>query len=232
MNRIIDNEYAIAHGLIYETKQKSLLKAKLIILAVFIVFTLSGFFLVRHYFYMLDSYAYTAEFHYLFMLNNLKNSDLGLFVDYFKSLGNVTSVFYMLLFGSFIQAFIAPFTSPVLTFAVSSTVGSLKGFFLSYASLLIVGISAFWIGTFFLGDIVPFLKKRYPTFSEQLSNSIFTYCTITFIMSIPFVSIAFPTVLGALIRIRFTGILYMLIIAIFFRLLSRLVSIDPASFNL
>ena len=231
MSTVIDNEYVIAHRLVSRMKRKNLFKTKMIILAVLAVFATSGFFLIRHYFYMIDSFFYTAEFHYLFMLNNLKNSNLGLFVDYFSSLGNIPSIFLMLFFGYFIQAFIVPLSGPVLAFAISSTVGFLKGFFLCYTSLLIVGISAFWIGTFFLGDIVPFLKKRFLFFAESLSNNILTYSIGTLCLAVPFISIAFPAVLGAILKIRFKGILFMLIVGIAFRLLFSLLFFEPTLFN-
>jgi hypothetical protein len=212
-------------------KRKNPLKTKMIILAVLAVFATSGFFLIRHYFYMIDSFFYTAEFHYLFMQNNLKSGNLALFVDYFNSLGKVPSIFSLLLVGYFIQAFIVPLSGPVLVLAISSTVGFLKGFFLCYTSLLIVGISAFWIGTFFLGDIVPFLKKRFPFFAESLSNNILTYSIGALCLAVPFISIAFPVVLGAMLKVRFKGILFMLIVGIAFRLLFTLLFFDPASFN-
>lgn len=185
------------------TSRKKILYLKLFSLSVLAIIIVVAIFLFYHYFYIFDSYYYTAEFHYLFMKNNLKSENVELFKDYFQSMGSFINVFPFLFFSYFVQSYFIPFSKPVLALSVMSAFGMVKGLILSYLSLIFVGLVSFGIGIFFVGDLLPVLNNKF-TFFEKInciSKKAFTMVLFIIAFAIPFIPISIISLTGAVIKI-------------------------------
>jgi hypothetical protein len=202
-------------------KRKKVILRKLFILSSFLLLCLAAFFVSQHYFYMLDSYYYTAEFHYFFMTNNIERGNVGLFTEYFESLGTPAKTFSMLSLSYVIQSYLLPFSHPVLSFAMSEAFGVLKGSLLSYLSLFVVGIFSFGLGIFFLGDILPSLQHRVKPlrlFSNE-SKNIFTGFFFAALFALPFVAVSIPAIVASFLRFRFRTISLIMFFGLAIRIL-------------
>lgn len=175
--------------------------------------------IVRHYFYMLDSYYYTAEFHVLFMKNNLGKENLELFTDYFKSMKTVGKVFPALFTSYLIQNYRIPFSKPILVTAVVSALGIKKGIILSYINFLLIGIISFGIGIFFLGDIFPLLQRKASWINNITAKKKAIGGLFTILFAIPFFAISIPATMSALIRVSFKQILVIMSIGFIIRVI-------------
>jgi hypothetical protein len=200
-------------------KRDPIIIKKIIALSFLIVIALIASFIVRHYFYMLDSYYYTAEFHLLFMKNNLGKENLELFTDYFKSMKTVEKVFPALLTSYLIQNYRVPFSKPILVTAVVSALGIKKGIILSYISLLLIGIISFGIGIFFLGDVLPLLKKKMTWLNKVIPREQVINSLLACLVAIPFVAVSIPATISALIRVPFKQILVIMSTGFIIRLI-------------
>jgi hypothetical protein len=185
----------------YDISRKKIMLKKIIAFFVVSVLILASVMVVRHYFYILDSYYYSAEFHVNFMNNNLKSANIELVTDYFKSLKTIPKIFPFLLFAYLIKNFWLFFSKPILVSVITSAAGLYQSAVLNYISLLSIGLISFGLGIFFLGDIVPlFFKKKgwqdVPAFKKYI-----TYGITGALFSIPIMPIVIPAFLSALIRI-------------------------------
>jgi len=209
--------------------RKSVILKKIIVLFVISVFAIAAVLAVRHYFYILDSYYYTAEFHVLFMQNNLKNANTELYAEYFLSMKTLGKVFPMLLLSYLVQNYCLLFTKPILVAAVTSAFGIIQGALLSYASLLVTGLICFSIGIFFLGDIVPLFQNKFVLINSLNSRIFITGSLFGVLFAVPFVPIAIPATLSAFIRIPFKHILVIMTIGFMIRVI-WLISAPEISF--
>lgn len=182
----------------------------------------------RHYFYMLDSYYYTAEFHLLFMKNNLGKGNLELFTEYFKSMKNMEKVLPALFTSYLIQNYRVPFSKPILSRAVVSALGINKGIILSYISLFLIGITSFGIGIFSLGDIFPLLQGKASWISNITAKKKAIGGLFTILFAIPFIAISIPATMSALIRVPFKKILVIMSTGFIIRLI--LIALKPDLF--
>jgi hypothetical protein len=197
---------------------KSLVFKKGITLAIVIILAFMATLTVRHYFYVLDSYYYTAEFHVLFMKNNLKAGNVELFTDYFKSLDTVIKAFPMLLGSYLVQNYLLPFSKPILVTSVISALGISKGIVLNFISLILVGFISFGLGIFFFGDILPFLQKKIFRLNMILSRPYFTNGALGILFALPFVPVVLPATVSALIRIPVKRLVSIMIMGFTIRL--------------
>ncbi len=181
--------------------RKPVIYKKCIALALVILFAFIAVLVVRHYFYILDSYYYTAEFHVMFMKHNLRTGNVDLFADYFKSLKTVTSVFPMLLGSYLVQDYWLPFSRPILVSAVISALGTAKGMVLGYLSFILVGLISFGLGIFFLGDILFIFQQKMLWGNTRVSVKYLTGGVIGILFALPLVPVVLPATLGALVRI-------------------------------
>jgi hypothetical protein len=200
-------------------ERNTIIIKKIIALSILIVIAVVATFIVRHYFYMLDSYYYTAEFHVLFMKNNLGKGNLELFTEYFKSMKKVEKVFPALLASYLIQNYRVPFSKPILVTSVVSALGIKKGIILSYISILLMGIISFGIGIFFIGDVLPLLKKKMTWPNTVISRGRVINSLLAFLFATPFVAVSIPATIGALIRVPFKQILIIMSTAFVIRLI-------------
>ncbi|MGB9716733.1 MAG: hypothetical protein ACPL1G_10075 [Thermodesulfovibrionales bacterium] len=192
-------------------KENTIIKRKIIVIGIVFIFALITFFIVRHYFYLLDSYYYTAEFHLLFIKNNLRKGNLELFSEYFSSMKVTEKVFPALLTSYLIQNYWVPFSKPILLESVVYALGLKKGLFLSYISLLLIGTVSFGVGVFFLGDIFPLLKRKVNWLNTEIHKNLYITILITFLFAIPFIVVSIPATISAFIRIPFKQIIIIMI---------------------
>jgi hypothetical protein len=180
--------------------RKSVIYKKCIALILVVFLVIVAILVVRHFFYILDSYYYTAEFHVMFMKHNLRTGNVELFMDYFKSLKNVTSVFPMLLGSYLVQDYWLPFSKPILVPAVISAFGIKEGMALGYLSFILVGLISFGIGIFFLGDILFIFQQRMLWGNIRSSAKYLAGGLIGVLFAFPLVPIVLPATLGAVVR--------------------------------
>ena len=119
-----------------------------------------GLWLSNHYFWAINAHVYTAEFHLLFLLKNLKAANLEMMVEYFTPMGISLSAFLLVLSAHFIQGFYLPLTEPILVSAQVNALGLPLGLLFSYLSLLLTGLVAFGLARFLLGDLRPVLRGK------------------------------------------------------------------------
>jgi hypothetical protein len=199
-------------------QRKPVIYKKCIALAIVVILVFIAVLVVRHYFYILDSYYYTAEFHVMFMKHNLRTGNVELFADYFKSLKNITSVFPMLLCSYLVQDYWLPFSRPVLVSAVTSAFGIKEGMELGYLSFILVGLISFGIGIFFLGDILFIFGQKTLWSNIGVSAKYLTGGVVGILFVFPLVPIVLPATLGALIRMPLKRIIVIMLAAFVVRL--------------
>jgi hypothetical protein len=113
---------------------------------------------VRHYFYILDAYYYTAEFHVLFMLNNLKKANMGAFLEYFNSIGSPLAAVPSLFLAHLVQNVWALFTKPILPAVAIFSLGGPTGAAVTFTVLFLIGMLFYGLGIFFFGDILALVQ--------------------------------------------------------------------------
>lgn len=135
------------------------LKAKAAILLVLGLIGILGYLLVNRYFYVLDSYVYTLEFHYNFWVNNLIKGDLDKFTSYLSAMHPFGQGAGWLCLAWVVQVFRLPFRGLLLVQATLQAYGAFVGGTLSFFGILIsfwVSACVFWL---FLGDFCPALGR-------------------------------------------------------------------------
>jgi len=203
----------------YEISRRKILFKKTIAFVVFAFLILVSIMVVRHYFYILDSYYYSAEFHVNFIMNNLRSANIALFIDYFSSLKTTPKIFPMLLFAYFIQNFWVLFSKPILVAAITSAAGLPQSAVLNYMGLLFSGIISFWLGIFFFGDIFPMLFKKQDWQDVSALKKNMTYGITGALFSTPIMPIIIPAFFSALVRIRIKSMLMIMMVCFMIRLL-------------
>ena len=181
---------------------RSVLYRKIMALAFLLLFAAGAFIVVRHYFYILDSYYYTSEFHYLFITNNLKEGNLEKFVDYFSSMKTGRQAGAMVFLSHLTQNVMLPFSKQILFGATAGAFGIVKGTLLSYASLFLVGLLTFGIGMFFLAEVLPFLTEKKVLNCKAWANSTVVRL-FPAIVAVPWVPVSAVAILAALFRLPF-----------------------------
>jgi len=197
---------------------KNVLYKKIIVSTVILFFSLITFIFVRHYFYIFDSYYYNAEFHFLFIANNLRAGNTEMFTDYFRSMGSAASVCPMLMLSHLIQNYYLPFSPQILTSAVTSVFNPLTSNILNFLSFILVGLISFGVGMFFLGDICPFLQKRFKINTTRKRNRI-TSILLTVLFAIPVIPISGTAIISAILRVPFVRISKLMAFGLAMRLL-------------
>ncbi len=173
------------------------------------------FFAIRHFMYILDSYVYTAEFHGMFMENNLRKANADLFAQYFQSLGPLGGMPNLMMAHLF-QNLVVPFARPILTPAALQAFGPLIGTLLTLISYLLVGWLAFGVGRYVLGDLLPLLRRS----KAPLTG--WVYPSLALMLAVPYVPVALPAFLGAVTRVRFKSLTLLMAASLVLRLIWEL----------
>lgn len=189
---------------------RSLGRKGIILCAVFAL-SIGLTFLGSRLMYMIDAYVYTAEFHAMFIRNNLAQANVEMFADYFRALGPLGCLPYLLL-GIFFEPLGALWLPPVLQAGVNQAFGPGLGGLISLVGFTAAGLVFYGLGRFFLGEILPLFRKTRAPLSRSVSP------VLGILLVIPHIPVALPAVLGALTRIRFKSILPILLAALLMRI--------------
>lgn len=195
---------------------RSVLCRKGACLALVFAFTVAVYFLIERFMYVLDAYVYTAEFHFLFMQSNLEKANLPLFSEYFHSLGPLRGLPHLVL-ACFVQNVLKPLSPPILIPALSAAFGSLRGGIVGFAGMGLTALLFFGLGRFFLGEVLPLLRRSRASFSRVTEGTTWA------LMAVPFVPLALPALLGAVTRIRFRHFIVLTAGALLLRVIVQIV---------
>ena len=182
--------------------RRTLYRKGLILTAAFIL-SIGIFVLANHLMYILDSYIYLAEFHTIFIRENLAGNGIAKFADYFKALGPLYSIF-SLVTGAFFELATGFWPPPVLHAGINKAYGAGLGGVISLTAFCVAGVIFFGLGRFFLGEILPMIRKT----KAALSGPVVP--VLTAMLVIPHIPVAVPAVLGGLSRMRFKSIVLIL----------------------
>ncbi|MCB2183280.1 MAG: hypothetical protein KQH63_14700 [Desulfobulbaceae bacterium] len=186
-------------ALSHNFKKSLTVKAAILLLLACLLFIV--IFLVKRYFYILDAYVYTWEFHLLFAVNNLKKANLELYTEYLQSLGALGSLPFLFLAHS-IQNVYLPFSKHILFAASTQAFGFPIAIVASLLSFLILGCTSYGIGNFFLGDLVPLVSgEKYKKFRKKMTVSALFFLPATF--AVPAIPISLLALLSAFLKIPF-----------------------------
>ncbi len=196
---------------------KSLRLKSMILLALLFAAGL-GVYLGDKYFWAINSYIYTAEFHLMFLLNNLMAGDLEMFTEYFRPMGASPMALFLLLLGHLFQGFWFPLSKPVLVSAQAAAQGVFLGGVFSYLSLFQAGILSFALGRFLLGDILPVLRKGQGE-APPAVNSTAVGLLMPAIMALPWLPLPVAPLLGGLLRLSATRMIWLMLPGLALRVL-------------
>jgi Fe-S oxidoreductase/uncharacterized membrane protein YdjX (TVP38/TMEM64 family) len=174
---------------------RSVLCRKGVCLALVFAVTVGIYFLVERFMYILDAYVYTAEFHLLFMQSNLEKANIPLFSEYFHSLGPLRGLPHLVL-ACFVQNVLKPLTPPILIPSLTAAFGWLRGGLVGVVGMSLTALLFFGIGRFFLGEIMPLLRRSRASLSRIAEGATWV------LLAAPVVPLVLPAVLGAVTRIR------------------------------
>ncbi|MBU1193352.1 MAG: VTT domain-containing protein [Proteobacteria bacterium] len=186
------------------------LKQKGLALAVVFLISIGLFFLVQHFMYLLDSYLYTAEFHAMLIKNNLLESNVQIFKEYFKALGPAGTML-TLMAGTVFNTLNGFWPRPILHIGVNQAFGTGLGGLISLVAFLAAGLIFYGMGRFFLGEILPLTRKTKAPLSRAVAP------ILGLLMIIPHIPLAFPAVLAAFTRVRFRTLCLVLLAALLIR---------------
>ena len=181
------------------------------------IFALSTalFFVVQYFMYLLDSYLYSAEFHQMFLENNLKSGNIGLMADYFRELGPLRG-FPNLLLAHTIQDVFIPFGQPVVVKAIVSAFGLVFGMGLNLLVYLITVWCIFGLGRFLFGEILPMLRNTKAPLTAWM------YPLIGLATAVPVIPVILPVAIGAVTRVRFKSFTILMILSLIVRVIWEL----------
>ncbi len=173
--------------------------------------------LIYKYFYYLDAYFYTYEFYWQFNVHNLQTANTALFTDFFSPMGISTEALPQIILSNLIQNFYLPGTKHILVSAITSAFGIGLGSLFSFLGFFVVGLLSFGIGSFFLGDILPYIKRNR---LEKFRQTIATPTAITFpiFFAIPFIPISIIAIGGAALKVSFRQTLKFMLTGLTLRL--------------
>ena len=170
------------------------------------------FFLARHLMYLLDAYVYTAEFHAMFIKNNLIAANAALFAEYFKALGPLGSI-PNLVAGAVLEGVAGFWHRSILYAGMNQAFGPGVGSLISLAGFCTAGLIFYGLGRFFLGDILPLFRKTKAPLSGKIGPA------LAVMLVIPHIPVALPAILGAVTRIRLKTITLILVSALLVRVI-------------
>ena len=177
---------------------------------------------INHYFYILDAYVYTGEFHLMFITNNLKATKIELFSEYLKPM-SLSLALPICLTGMCYSGVGLPSSQIALVSSTTEAFGIVTSFLFGLAGFFVLGLLAYGIGTLFLGDVVPFFKrKNYPHYLQSIETPAAIILPLSF--AVPWVPIAYAALSGALFKVPFKRITQFMLIGFTVRIFWQLVT--------
>ena len=191
----------------YNLKKSLITKAVIVVAVTMLAATV--FYLIRRYFYILDAYVYTGEFHLLFITKNMQMTKLELFTEYLKPMSFLMAL-PVCLTGTCYAGLDPSSSQQVLIRATADAFGAPMSFLFGFLGFFVLGLLAFGLGSLIFGDIVPLVtKKCYPEYLDKLKKPALLLFPMAF--ALPFVPIIIPSVMAAIAKVPFARLLqYML----------------------
>lgn len=166
-----------------------------------------------------------SQFYWLFNIKNLQAANTALFVEYFKPMGIRTEALPQILLSHLIQNSFLPFSKPILVSAAKSAFGAGLGIFFSYIALLLTGLISFAIGSFFLGDILPILKRQgFGNFRQRMTSSPLASLILPLFFTLPWIPVSLVAIAGAFLKFPTKTIGRFMLLGLFLRVLWLLVT--------
>lgn len=200
---------------VYNLKKSLIVKA--VIIAAIVFFALTVVYVIRRYFYILDAYVYTGEFHLLFIKNNLHAAKLEHVIEYFKSMS-----FFMALpifmAGTCYAGLVSSSSEHVLMQAAIHAFGGPVSFLFGVLGFVFLGLLSFGTGSLILGDIIPLLmKERHAGYQVRLKKTALIFFPLVF--ALPFVPVVLTAVIGSISKVPLTKILQCMLVGFIMRTL-------------
>jgi hypothetical protein len=200
---------------VYNLKKSLIVKA--LIIAAIVLFALMIVYVIRRYFYILDAYVYTGEFHLLFIKNNLHAAKLEHVTEYFRPMSFFIAL-PIFMAGTCYVGLDSSSSEHVLMQAAVHAFGGPVSFLFGVLGFFFLGLLSFGIGSLILGDIVPLLMKgRYAGYQVRLKKPAFIFFPLVF--ALPFVPVVLTAVIGSVSRVPLTRILQCMLVGFIMRTL-------------
>jgi hypothetical protein len=196
--------------------KKSVLKWKALALGLALLFVAALVWTVRHYFYILDAYYYTAEFHVLLMVNNLKKANVGVLVEYFHSIGSPLAAAPSLFLAHLVQNAWALFSKPILPTVAVVSLGGASGAAATLMVLFLVGLLSFGLGVFFFGDLLGFVPGSWSKDRVSPRKSIEALSILG--LAVPYLPLFIALIPAAIFRIAWKRMMIVLACGLLIRM--------------
>jgi uncharacterized membrane protein YdjX (TVP38/TMEM64 family)/heterodisulfide reductase subunit B len=196
--------------------KSALTKKAKVVLAILVV-AVAATLLVYKYFYYLDAYLYTYEFYWLFNVKNLQAANIPLFADFFRPMGLATEALPQIIHSNLIQNYYLPFSKPILASAITNAFGLGLGSLFSLLGFFVVGLLSFGLGSFFLGDILPYLKRDgLQKYRQTIARP--TAIALPLFFTIPLIPVAVIAISAAALKVSLRQIIQYMLIGLTLRL--------------
>lgn len=187
--------------------RKSLLH-KGMILAGLLTLAALVFFLIRQYFYILDAYVYTGEFHLMFITNNLTAGKVELFSEYLKPMSFLFAL-PICLTSTCYSGISFPATDQVLIDAATNAFGTPISALFGLLGFFLLGALSYGAGNLFLGDLIPlYYRNNYSEYRRNISTPAAIFFPLAF--AVPWVPISYLAVGGAFFKVPFGRMLQLM----------------------
>jgi uncharacterized membrane protein YdjX (TVP38/TMEM64 family) len=192
----------------YDFKKSLLSKAMILLGATF--FTGIIVYLIHRYFYILDSYVYTGEFHLLFIKNNIHATKIDHLSEYLQPMSFLLALPVFLT--GICYAGLDPSASErVLLHAATKAFGTPESFLLGVLGFFLLGLFSYGVGWFFFGDILPvFLKENYSGYQKEIKKPALIAIPLAF--ALPYVPIVLTAGVGGIGKVSWSRMLQLLLV--------------------
>jgi len=119
-----------------------------------------GVWLIQHYFYAVDAYVYTWEFHYRLWVNSLRAADLAKLTEYLAAMRPAGQGGVLLALAQGVQTFRLPLSAPLLVEAARLAYGVFAGGLAAWVANGLAALAACGAGWFLLGDVLPVARRE------------------------------------------------------------------------
>jgi len=209
------NGTAITPTVTYNFKKSLITKA--VIVAAVTILAATVFYIIRRYFYILDAYVYTGEFHLLFITKNMHMTKLELFTEYLKPMSFLMAL-PICLTGTCYAGLDPSSSQQVLIQATTDAFGAPMSFLFDFLGFFVLGLLSFGIGSLILGDIVPLaVRNCYSDYLDKLKKPALFIFPIAF--ALPFVPIIITSLVGAIAKVPFARIVQFMLAGFMLRTL-------------
>jgi uncharacterized membrane protein YdjX (TVP38/TMEM64 family) len=202
------NKYTGTTTTQYDFKKSLIIKAVILTGATF--FTVLTVYIIHRYFYILDAYVYTGEFHLLFIKNNIHATTIDHLSEYLQPMSFLVALPVFLT--GICYAGLDPSSSEqVLLHAATKAFGAPESYLLGILGFFLLGLFSYGAGCLFFGDILPFfLKENYSGYQKKLKKTALIAIPLAF--ALPYVPIALTAGVGGIGKVSWIRMLQFLLV--------------------